>query len=293
MQVFYFSGGRRMIIKRSLNNNVVITENEDGIEQVVCGRGIAFKKKPGDEIDESLINQVFVLKNEQYNHRFQEIVTSIPLDYLDLTDEIIDMIRSYLGKKMSDSIYITLSDHVFTAIERAKEGIHMPNTMLWEIRNYYDSEYEIALKVLDMIEEKTGVRLKDDEAGFIALHIVNAETDESSLEKTMEQTKVIQEITRIVRYYFKKEFDTGSVHYYRFITHLKFFSQRLVRGTTYEGSEDDELLNVVKKKYKESFECTEKVAEMIQRNYKYRLSDEEKLYLTIHIHRIVNQNDNH
>ena len=50
-----------MIIKRSLNNNVVITENEDGIEQVVCGRGIAFKKKPGDEIDESLINQVFVL----------------------------------------------------------------------------------------------------------------------------------------------------------------------------------------------------------------------------------------
>lgn len=282
-----------MIIKRSLNNNVVITENEDGIEQVVCGRGIAFKKKPGDEIDESLINQVFVLKNEQYNHRFQEIVTSIPLDYLDLTDEIIDMIRSYLGKKMSDSIYITLSDHVFTAIERAKEGIHMPNTMLWEIRNYYDSEYEIALKVLDMIEEKTGVRLKDDEAGFIALHIVNAETDESSLEKTMEQTKVIQEITRIVRYYFKKEFDTGSVHYYRFITHLKFFSQRLVRGTTYEGSEDDELLNVVKKKYKESFECTEKVAEMIQRNYKYRLSDEEKLYLTIHIHRIVNQNDNH
>ena len=282
-----------MIIKRSLNNNVVITENEDGIEQVVCGRGIAFKKKPGDEIDESLINQVFVLKNEQYNHRFQEIVTSIPLDYLDLTDEIIDMIHSYLGKKMSDSIYITLSDHIFTAIERAKEGIHMPNTMLWEIRNYYDSEYEIALKVLDMIEEKTGVRLKDDEAGFIALHIVNAETDESSLEKTMEQTKVIQEITRIVRYFFKKEFDTGSVHYYRFITHLKFFSQRLVRGTTYEGSEDDELLNVVKKKYKESFECAEKVAEMIQRNYKYRLSDEEILYLTIHIHRIVNQNDNH
>ena len=188
-----------MIIKRSLNNNVVITENKDGIEQVVCGRGIAFKKKPGDEIDESLINQIFVLKNEQYNHRFQEIVTSIPLEYLDLADDIISLIRSYLGKKMSDSIYITLSDHVFTAIERAKEGIHMPNTMLWEIRNYYDSEYEIALKVLDMIEEKTGVRLKDDEAGFIALHIVNAETDESSLEKTMAQTKIIQEIARIVR----------------------------------------------------------------------------------------------
>ncbi|MBQ3385139.1 MAG: PRD domain-containing protein [Erysipelotrichaceae bacterium] len=282
-----------MIIKRSLNNNVVITENKDGIEQVVCGRGIAFKKKPGDEIDESLINQIFVLKNEQYNHRFQEIVTSIPLEYLDLADDIISLIRSYLGKKMSDSIYITLSDHVFTAIERAKEGIHMPNTMLWEIRNYYDSEYEIALKVLDMIEEKTGVRLKDDEAGFIALHIVNAETDESSLEKTMAQTKIIQEIARIVRYYFGKEFDTESVHYYRFITHLKFFSQRLVRGTTYEGSEDDELLNVVKKKYREAFECTERVAEMIQRNYKYRLSDEEKLYLTIHIHRIVNQNDNH
>ena len=52
-----------MIIKRVLTNNaVVISENDK--EKIVCGKGIAFKKKPGMEIDESLINQVFTLEDE-------------------------------------------------------------------------------------------------------------------------------------------------------------------------------------------------------------------------------------
>ena len=34
------------------------------------------------------------------------------------------------------------------------------------------------MKSLDLIEEKFKVRLPDDEAGFIALHIVNAEKDQ-------------------------------------------------------------------------------------------------------------------
>ncbi len=292
MQVFVFSRKEKeMIIKRSLNNNVVITEDENGVEQVVCGRGIAFKKKPGDEIDDSLVNQVFVLKNEQNNIRFQEIITSIPLEYIELSEKIIEMIKLQIGQKISDAIYITLTDHIYTAIERKKEGIDMPNTMLWEIKNYYDSEYRIALKALEMIKEEMGVELKEDEAGFIALHIANSETEDSNLEQTMESTKIIQEICSIVRFHFGKEFDTDSVHYFRFITHLKFFAQRIVRHTAYEGDDDAGLLEIVKNKYGNSYRCAEKVASMIEKNYDYRISDEEKLYLTIHIHRIAHVKD--
>lgn len=280
-----------MIIKRSLNNNVVITENENGVEQVVCGRGIAFKKKPGDEIDETLINQIFVLKNEQNNRRFQEIISSFPIEYIELSDKIIEMIKLQIGQKISDAIYITLSDHIYTAVERAKEGINMPNTMLWEIRHYYEKEYAIAKKALEMIREETGVELKDDEAGFIALHIANSETEDSNLEETMESTKIIQEICKIVRFHFNKEFNTESVHYYRFITHLKFFAQRVVYKKTYDGSDDSGLLEIIKNKYANSYECSEKVAQMIRRKYGYAISDEEKLYLSIHIHRIMHIED--
>ena len=281
-----------MVIKKILNNNVVIVEDEKGIDEVVCGRGIAFSKKVGEVIDESKINQVFTLKNEQYNKRFQEIISSVPFEYIELSDKVIEMIKLNLGQKLSDTIYITLCDHIYTAIERAKQGIYMPNTMLWEIKNYYNNEYNIALKVLEKIKEKTGVELKEAEAGFIALHIVNAETEDSKLEETLEITKIVQAITKVVKYHFGEEFNTDSVYYYRFITHLKFFAQRLVYKKIYTNNEDGSLLAIIKEKYKNSYQCVEKIASMIKKNYDYDISDEEKLYLTIHIHRIMHINDN-
>ncbi len=281
-----------MVIKKILNNNVVFVEDEKGIDEVVCGRGIAFSKKVGEVIDESKINQVFTLKNEQYNKRFQEIISSVPFEYIELSDKVIEMIKLNLGQKLSDTIYITLCDHIYTAIERAKQGIYMPNTMLWEIKNYYNNEYNIALKVLEKIKEQTGVELKEAEAGFIALHIVNAETEDSKLEETLEITKIVQAITKVVKYHFGEEFNTDSVYYYRFITHLKFFAQRLVYKKIYTNNEDGSLLAIIKEKYKNSYQCVEKIASMIKKNYDYDISDEEKLYLTIHIHRIMHINDN-
>ncbi|WP_162012168.1 PRD domain-containing protein [Streptococcus sp. S784/96/1] len=158
-----------MLIKKILNNNIVVTENSDGIEQVVCGRGIAYNKRPGSEIDESQVNQIFVLKSDHQNKRCQEIISSIPLEYIDLADRVIDLIKMDLGKKVNDTIYITLSDHLLTAIERAKEGVNLTNTMLWEIQHYYDVEFTIAKKVLRVIEDSIGIALAEDEAGFIAL----------------------------------------------------------------------------------------------------------------------------
>ncbi len=280
-----------MIIKKILNNNVAITDNENGIEQVVCGRGIAFKKKPGDEIDGSQINQIFVLKNEIQNAHFQQIIANIPIDYIELADEVVEFIKMHIGQKINDSIYITLSDHLFTAIERAKEGIDMPNTMLWEIRSYYESEYAIAKRVLNIVKERTGVELKDDEAGFIALHIVNSETEGAQLEETMKITEIVKEIAKIVRLYFNKEFDTESVYFFRFVTHLKFFAQRVVYHKTFEGNQDNDLYEVIRNKYPNSDECVERIAKMMLKNYDYRISNEEKLYLIIHVHRIVHIDD--
>ena len=60
---FFLWKGAYMIIKRVLTNNAAVIQ-EKGKEKIVCGKGLAFKKKPGMEIDESLINQVFVLEEK-------------------------------------------------------------------------------------------------------------------------------------------------------------------------------------------------------------------------------------
>ncbi|MBS7354460.1 MAG: PRD domain-containing protein [Erysipelotrichaceae bacterium] len=201
-----------MEIKKIFNNNVVVVE-KDGRDQVICGRGIAFSKKIGDKVDEDKITQVFVMKEEKENERFQEIIQNIPLEYIELSNEIIEMIKLSIGQKINDIIYISLSDHIYTAVERAKEGIYMPNTMTFEISHYYENEYRLALKALKMINERFDVDLKEDEAGFMTLHIVNAEEENSSLEETTKVTQIVQEIIKVVRNFYGRDFYEDSVYF--------------------------------------------------------------------------------
>ncbi|SCH87807.1 BglG family transcription antiterminator LicT [Romboutsia sp. Marseille-P6047] len=276
-----------MIIEKILNNNVVITNDENNKEIVVMGRGIAFKKRTGDYIQKDMIDKVFKLSDPNMSNKFKELISDIPLKYMELSDEIILNSKKKLGKKLNDSIYISLTDHMHTAIKRAREGINVKNALLWDIKRFYKEEFIIGLESLDYIENKFKVRLPEDEAGFIALHIVNAQMDQN-IEIVYKVTQIMQEITNLVKYHFGITFDEESVYYYRFITHLKYFAERLLKDTSYEDNEDD-LLDVIKLKYKNAYSCIEKVDEFMDKKYNYKLTDEEKLYLTIHVERVVSK----
>ncbi|WP_195251172.1 BglG family transcription antiterminator LicT [Romboutsia sp. 1001713B170207_170306_H8] len=276
-----------MIIEKILNNNVVITNDENNKEIVVMGRGIAFKKRTGDYIQKDMIDKVFKLSDPNMSNKFKELISDIPFKYMELSDEIILNSKKKLGKKLNDSIYISLTDHMHTAIKRAREGINVKNALLWDIKRFYKEEFIIGLESLDYIENKFKVRLPEDEAGFIALHIVNAQMDQN-IEIVYKVTQIMQEITNLVKYHFGITFDEESVYYYRFITHLKYFAERLLKDTSYEDNEDD-LLDVIKLKYKNAYSCIEKVDEFMDKKYNYKLTDEEKLYLTIHVERVVSK----
>lgn len=277
-----------MKIEKILNNNAVVIREDDD-ERIVMGCGLAFKKKVGDDVPEDKIDKIFLLSNKEVNNKFQELVSDIPMEYVNLGEKIIVLAKTQLGKKLSDTIYISLVDHIYTAITRFLEGVEVKNALLWDIKRFYKDEYPIGLAALDMIEEEFRVRLSDDEAGFIALHIVNAEMDgdENEVKRIYKITKVMQEISNIVKYNFKITFDENSVYYYRFVSHLKFFADRVFSEKTYKDESNDDLFGIIRNKYKSSFECVEKIAKFIEEKYKYVISDEEKLYLTIHIERVV------
>ena len=234
-----------------------------------------------------MIDKVFKLSDSNISDKFKQLISDIPLKYIELSNEIISDAKKTLGKRLNDSIYITLTDHIYTAIQRSKEGINLKNALLWDIKRFYKDEFKIGLQALDYIEEKFEIRLTDDEAGFIALYIVNAQMDED-IKIVYEITQIMQEITNIVKYYYGITFDEESVYYYRFVTHLKYFAQRLIENKSYENNEDN-LLEIVKFKYKNAYNCIEKINEFMNKKYNYNLTDEEKLYLTIHVEKVVNK----
>lgn len=275
-----------MVINRLLNNNVVITVDSNGEEIIVMGKGIGYQKAKGDTIDEEKINKIFRISNKDVSNKLQELLDSIPMEFVKLSNAIIEYAQGVLDKKLNESIYISLSDHIYTAVKRIKNGVTVKNALLWEIKRFYKDEFDIGMKALEIIEKKTKIRLPDDEAGFIALHIVNAQLNE---EQPMVEgiTKLIHEILTIVRIHFGVEFKEESVFYYRFITHLKFFSQRLFQHNTYNGDSDDDLLDVIKCKYSEAFKCILKIKTFIKKKYNYDLTSDEMIYLTIHVEKVI------
>lgn len=275
-----------MIIYKIFNNNAVVIKDEKGVEKVVMGCGLAFKKKSGDELDESKIDKIFVLSDPLINNRFQQLVASIPIDYVELGEEIIEYAAKSLEVDLNDTIYLSLIDHLHSAVKRFQEGIGIKNAILWDIKRFYKKEFDIGLRALDMIEKRFSIRLPEDEAGFIAIHLVEAVTRKGSGD-IHQVTEIISEITSIVSYHFHLFFQEDSLNYFRFITHLKFFAQRLLEGKTYLEDDQDDLLLMIRKKYVNSYECAEKICEFLKKKYNYKVSNDELLYLTLHIERVV------
>lgn len=275
-----------MLITKIYNNNAVESRDKNHREIVVVGCGIAFRKRTGDQIEDSKIQKIFVLSEPDVNVKFKEFLSYIPVDYLTMGNEIISCVQEKLSVEQNTLLYLSLVDHIYGAVQRYKKGIEVKNMMLWDIRRFYREEYETGLYILQIVENYTGVRLSEDEAGFFAFHIAEARMNENS----MDMQKIIDimaELSSIVKYHFQVEFNQESVYYYRFVTHLKFFAQRLVSGKMYDQDDQDELLDAIKRKYVNSYNCVTKIKEFVKNRYSYVLSEDEMLYLTIHIERII------
>ncbi|WP_112180604.1 MULTISPECIES: BglG family transcription antiterminator LicT [Paraliobacillus] len=279
-----------MNIKKILNNNVVVTENEQQKELVVMGRGLAFQKKIGEEIESEKIEKTFVLEGEGFTDKLAELLSEIPEQYFEIAYKIINFATKRLPYELDDYIYVALTDHLSFAISRFKQGVNLPNALLWEIKKFYKEEYQIARDALVIIKEEIGIDLPEDEAGSIALHLVNSQLSGENVEATVKVTKMVNSILTIVKYHYNIEIDETSLNYERFLTHLKFFALRFIRNEG-KGQEsmDTFLFEQIKTKYKKAYDCSEKIVAFVAKSYDWDISDDEKIYLSIHIHRVTNR----
>lgn len=215
------------------------------------------------------------------------LLSDIPIEYVECSDEVIRYAETVLGDKLHDSVYISLTDHIHFAIDRHRQGLQLKNALLWEIKRMYRKEFSIGLKALQIIEDRLGVLLPEDECAFIAMHLVNAQLN-GEMRETVSITNIVKDISNIVRRSFLIELDEESLSYYRFLTHLKFFAQRVVRGSPVDDRDRDHALHdLVRVQYPEAYACAAKIADYTRKIYKRNLSKEEILYMTIHIERIV------
>ena len=282
-----------MKIKKVINNNILCVVDSHGCEWIVAGRGIGFGRHRGENIDESRIERRYRMEDKGAQKSLRELVEKIPAEHLALTQELIAQIREQIPQKLNESLLITLADHISFAIERKNAGVEFSNPLKGSIMAYYPTEFRLGQQCLRAVRERLGIDLHADEAAFIALHIVNAELN-TSMTEMYDITRLIEDVTRLVEYFYGKRFDRESLDFSRFAVHLRYFAQRLFQNNMLQDqAEEHDILfrQLIMRNCGDHYKCAQCIGQYVQNTWRKELSQEELTYLTIHLKRINLQSD--
>lgn len=273
-----------MIAEKIINNNIVSSRDSEGNELIIMGCGLGFGKKAGQALDESKVEKIFKLDDKDSLEHFKRLLKKLPLEYIQVSDEIISYAKAALGEELNENVYLTLTDHISFAIDRFKEGMIFNNALYEEIKMFYPNEYTVGCHALYLIEKKTGIRLLEDEAASIAIHIVNAEFN-SAISKTFVLTKMIRDMMDII----KEELPAcaqDTDHLDKLAINLKHLVHRMMTETPKQGKEDKVLFNFVRQHCYSEYQLICKVDNFIKDKYECTMTEEERIYITLNVKRI-------
>lgn len=273
-----------MKIKKVLNQNAVLVLDE-GQEKVAVGKGVGFNKTKNDVLSRQLVERMFVMEPEGLK-KLQVLLSQIEDKYFLASEEIIQHAETVLGEKLNEHINIGLSDHIAFAAENIQNNIIVRNKLLSEIEILYSEEFAIAQWAVEYLTQTLEIPFSYDEAGYIAIHIHSARSGRTDNSKSIREVTIVSEIIHLIEQELAIDIhdDKNSLSYSRLVNHLRLFIHRFQQNQY--AVLDEEILEVVKKKYAESYEISKKVQVLLMRNFHYQVPNEELGYLSIHIERL-------
>ncbi|SEN24188.1 glucose PTS transporter transcription antiterminator GlcT [Lihuaxuella thermophila] len=273
------------LIKKALNNNVVIAEHPAYEEVVLIGKGIGFKKKAGDRIDPQPVEKLFILVDKKEQEQYKQLISQVDERLVELMNDVIHHIAERFATPLNEHIHVALTDHIGFAIKRLEQGLEFKNPFLIETQALYEKEYQVAEEIVDMIRDRLGVQLPESEIGFIAMHIHSAIT-RRGLAEIKQHSQLILKLIQIVESSLHIKIDRKSISYLRLITHLRYAIERTVRGE--EVSEPKGFADLLKSQYPVCYNLAWKLAKVMERTLESPVSKAEISYLTLHLQRLIN-----
>lgn len=247
-------------------------------------RGIGFGELPR-EIRLSEVERTFY----NVDARYVAAINDIPADVLDFTFAQVDYIRNELPYELSPNLAFTLADHIAFAIKRAEQGIQVRMPLAYDVEQTYPDEYRLAQHVVRRVRSRFRVALRNDEATAIAMNVVSARVMPASaeeVERLRADEDMLEDVTEIVEDSFGIRVDRTSFAYSRYATHMRYLFERLHAGTALDSAVVEGFRGI-EGQYPDVMACVEKIERHIASEWEgSRLSEDEKLYLVIHVSRI-------
>lgn len=258
-----------MDVIKVLSNSLILSVDASNNEVIVMGKGIGFNSKIGDVIDPEKIEKIYAMQNMRASKEYVCLIENTPEEYISPVQSIMNHANLSLKGKLSEQLFFTLTDHVTFAIKRFQKGISIQNRLLYKVKRFYPHAFAIA-----------------QQAGNIAFHLVNRQTNIQSMESTLLSVKMLKDTFNIIKYHFNVVIDQDSLNYQRFLTHMQFFIQRMIESSQIE-TKDDFIFEQVIREYLGEYRCSVLIWDYIKNLLSITISNDEMLYLIICLVRIV------
>ena len=271
-------------VLKTINNNIVSCLDEDDQEHIVMGRGLGFGVRQGEKINQERVEKVFSITNPANLEQMKDLLARCPQPQIEFCTELIRYANQVLDHPLNEGIYLSLCDHISFAIRRAEAGMNFANALHTEVRLFYPQEYNIGCHALSEIQRRFHVSLPQDEAASIALHFVNAE-HEMSLGITLKVTQALGQMVNTLESNPDFQVDRSTIYYDELVIHLKFLALDLYspRNT---HQPDLAFTKLVKEALSQEFYLAEVLTRELETACGKQLSEEQKAYLAVHLHRI-------
>lgn len=271
-----------MEIEKIFNNNVVLSKNAYGEEVVCMGRGLAFQKKVGAQIDLRCVEKEFVLKNDSTAAIFHRIMTHVTVEEFEVVKKIVALAEQELRVELSMNCYFALAETLHFALQRPEENESFSNPLLFEIKKFYTKEYRVAKKSLEFIRERLQVTLPKASAGLIAVHLVNGQQALWDMEQTLQMMELMRDMLAMVKELLVQQVDEESLSYQRLVTHIQFFLQRYLSDESSVEAHDEFLYTLVQTKYPTAFLVVQRLHHFLLERVGQPIGKAEQVYLALH-----------
>lgn len=272
---------------RKINNNVVICRDSKGRELIAMGKGVGFGDFPRELPLGSIERTFYDVENSYY-----ELIKELPAEVLAFSAEIVDIARNELPYELSPNQPVILADHILFILERARKNIRVQMPLSYDVQQIYPKEYRIGKYALQRLQKEFKIGLAGSEAVGIAMNFINGKiADSGSLSPAKEKIdeEMLEDITVLLEKHLHFIVDRESFNYTRYATHMQYLFSRIHAGKTFE-TVNIEIYETIKEEYKEIYQCAEEIRELIRKEWSgSEITDEEMLYLMLHINRIYSK----
>ena len=276
-----------MRVIKVLNNSLVLALDNAGQESILMGKGIGFHKSIGYEFQESEIEKVFVLKDKEVSRNIIRLAAETDSVFFELAKAVIDYAIEQFDMKLMDHIYLSLTDHLSFAARRVREGIVLQNFYTLEMKKFNPQEFQVGEYAVNLMRERLDLEIPADEAGNIAFHFINAQFNHPYNSQNLLISRTLDAVLDIVKYAFGITYNEDSTSYSRYVTHVRLFAQRLVSRNQLPDEKNSLLYEQIHSSCQKEFECVEKIQIYVMEQFRQKLSSQEKMYLALHIHRVL------